>query len=253
VGVPPTHPEPGPIVQPCLGRIFGDIAKRAFKLRFTANQVVIILPLPENAVRRENAVSVLGAEGLPGMHHGRKNLAWEESSDDVHMVRHNAPGKEPIAFLVKMTKSTRDFFGDGRLPKMTSASAAIEKPFDDGSRKTLDSPAFVGAEFPVELTGGRDDGLTLGFDAIEDGLGERVGEPEGYEISGAVFFPVGKATAIADGDVAEAGARRPRDSRRDAGATVTRGFGRRVHSESVSSRLLSGTASSVSGSGEEIT
>jgi hypothetical protein len=45
-------------------------------------------------------------------------------------------------------------------------------------------------------------------------------QPERDEISGALFFPVRKAAAVSNLYLAEARAGRPRDSRRDAGATL---------------------------------
>jgi hypothetical protein len=47
-GVPLAHPLP--IFQLCFRRILGHIANRPFELFLASNEVVIILPLPENAV-----------------------------------------------------------------------------------------------------------------------------------------------------------------------------------------------------------
>src|ERR1017187_621038 len=43
---------------------------------------------------------------------------------------------------------------------------------------------------------------------------------KGYEVSGVVFLPMGKAASVADCDFGEGGAGRPHDCRRVAGATV---------------------------------
>jgi hypothetical protein len=52
-------------------------------------------------------------------------------------------------------------------------------------------------------------------------IGKRIVQSERYEVRGAFFCPVWQAAPVVNGDLAEAGARRPRDSRRDAGATST--------------------------------
>jgi len=72
------------------------------------------------------------------------------------------------------------------------------------------------------LTCGFDDVLFLEVDLREDRLGQGIRQAESDEIRGGFLFPVQEAASVADFDFAEAGAGRPRDSRRDAGATVAR-------------------------------
>ena len=107
---------------------------------------------------------------------------------------------------------------------MTSAHTAVEEVFNHWGREARDSRAFIGAEVAPKTDSSLDDGLALGFDAIKNGLGKRIGQTEGEEVGGAVFFPMGEPAAIVNFDLAKAGAGRPPDSRRDAGATV--GIGR---------------------------
>jgi len=72
----------------------------------------------------------------------------------------------------------------------------------------------------VDLVGCFDDGFTFGFDVVENRFWQRISETEGYEVGCAFFFPVWDVAAVADFYAAEAGARRRRDSRRDASATA---------------------------------
>ena len=140
----------------------------------------------------------------------------------MHMVWHDAPRKEPIAFLIEVTQGVGHFFCDSGVLQMTSARTAVEEAFNHWGRETRDSRAFIGAEVAPKTDSSLDDGLALGFDAIKNGLGKRIGQTEGEEVGGAVFFPMGEPAAIVNFDLAKAGAGRPHDSRRDAGATVAR-------------------------------
>jgi hypothetical protein len=84
----------------------------------------------------------------------------------------------------------------------------------------IGEPAFVWAQVAVELICGFNDRFALGFNLIENRFRKGVGQAERDEVGCALFFPVGEAAAVANCDFAEARAGRPRDSRRDAGATL---------------------------------
>jgi hypothetical protein len=49
VGVPPTHPDPAPILQSGLFGILSDVLDGPFKFAFVPDQVIVILPLPKAA------------------------------------------------------------------------------------------------------------------------------------------------------------------------------------------------------------
>src|ERR1700687_658540 len=108
------------------------------------------------------------AERFPGMYHCRQGLSGKESGHDMHMVRHDAPRKEPIAFLIKVTQGIGHFFCDGGILQVTSACATVEEAFNQWSREALDPRAFVGAEVTPKTDRSLDDGLPLGFNAIKN-------------------------------------------------------------------------------------
>ena len=93
----------------------------------------------------------------------------------MHMIRRDAPGKEPIAFLIKVTQGIGQFFCDGGILQVTSACATVEEALNRWSREARDFRAFVGAEATPKTDGSLDDGLPLGFDALENRLGKRIG------------------------------------------------------------------------------
>src|ERR1039458_1336380 len=124
----------------------------------------------------------------------------------MHMVWHDAPRKEPIAFLIEVAQGVGHFFCDGGVLQVTSARATVEEAFNHWGRETRDSRAFIGAEVAPKTDSSLDDGLALGFDAIKNGLGKRIGQAKGEEVGGAVFFPVGEPAAIVNFDLAKAGA-----------------------------------------------
>jgi hypothetical protein len=85
------------------------------------------------------------------------------------MIRHNTPGKEPVALLVKVDQGVGHVFGDGWIAQMARAGTAIEKLLYDRTGKALNLPTLVGAKIAVELVCGLNDGLALRFDAIQNG------------------------------------------------------------------------------------
>jgi hypothetical protein len=102
------------------------------------------------------------------MYHCREGLSGKEPGHDMHMVRHDAPRKEPIAFLIKVTQGIGHFVCDGEILQVTSTRAAVEEAFNHWSREALDSRAFIVAEVTPKTDGSLDDGLPLGFDAIKN-------------------------------------------------------------------------------------
>src|SRR5450759_4150042 len=104
-----------------------------------------------------------------------RSVSREESSHDVHMVGHDAPRKEPIALLIKVSQGVGYFFCDGGILQVTRARATVEEAFNHWSREALDSRAFIGAEGTPKTAGSLDDRLPLGFDAIKNRLGKRIG------------------------------------------------------------------------------
>jgi hypothetical protein len=102
------------------------------------------------------------------MYYCRQGLSGKEPGRDVHMVRHDAPCKEPIALLIKVPQGVGHFVGDGGVLQVTSARAAVEEALNRWSREALDSRAFIGAEVTSKTDGSLDDRLSLGFDAIKN-------------------------------------------------------------------------------------
>src|SRR4029077_8821717 len=84
--------------------------------------------------------------------------------------------------------------------------------------------SLVRGKGTVKLTGGAEDVPLLEFDLLKNGVWEGVSQAKRDEVCGTIFLPVRKAAAVTDRDFTETGAGRPRDSRRDTGATI----GRRV-------------------------
>jgi hypothetical protein len=86
----------------------------------------------------------------------------------MHMIRHDAPRKEPIAFLIKVTQGIGQFFCAGGILQVTSACATVEEALNYWSREARDFRAFVGAEVTPKTDGSLDVSLPLGFDALEN-------------------------------------------------------------------------------------
>ena len=103
---------------------------------------------------------------------------------------------------------------------MAVSRAVIQVSLDHLRRELLDLFSFTRAYLTVKLLCGLDYAFPFGFDASQNFPGQGIMQPERDEISGALFFPVWKAAAVSNLYLAEARAGRPRDSRRDAGATV---------------------------------
>jgi hypothetical protein len=102
------------------------------------------------------------------MYRCRQYLSGKEPGHDMPMIRHDAPRKEPIAFLIKVTQGIGQFFCDGGILQVTSACAIVEEALNHWSREASDFRAFVGAEVTPKTDGRLDDGLPLGFDALKD-------------------------------------------------------------------------------------
>jgi len=102
------------------------------------------------------------------MYHCRQCLSGKEPGHDMHMIRHDAPRKEPIAFLIKVTQGIGHLFCDGGILQVTSACATVEEALNYGSGEARDSFTFVDAEVTPKTDGSLDDGLPLGFDALKN-------------------------------------------------------------------------------------
>ena len=86
----------------------------------------------------------------------------------MDMVRHDAPREQPVAFLIKVTQSVRQFFSDHWIPEVASAVIVVKKLLDNRRRKLLYFPSLVGAQGPVKLVGSVYDCLAFGFNALQD-------------------------------------------------------------------------------------
>ena len=109
------------------------------------------------------------------MYYCRQGLSGKEPGHDMHVVRHDTPRKELMAFPIKVTQGISHFFCDDGILQVTSARAAVEEAFNHWSGEALDSRALIGAEVTPKTHGSLDDGLPLGFDAIKNRLGKRIG------------------------------------------------------------------------------
>jgi hypothetical protein len=84
------------------------------------------------------------------------------------MIRNDAQRKEPIAFLIRVTQGIGQFFRDGGTLQVTNACATVEEALNHWSREARVFRALVGAEVTPKTDGSLDDGLPLGFDALEN-------------------------------------------------------------------------------------
>jgi len=138
------------------------------------------------------------------------------------MIRHDAPREKAIALFVEVTQGLTHRFGHFRFSQMASARAAVEVSLDACRRQVRGALALVGGKIAVKLTGGAEDVLPLEFDLLKNGVWEGVSQAKRDEVRRTIFLPVWEAATVSNRDFAAAGAGRPRDSRRDAGATVGR-------------------------------
>jgi hypothetical protein len=105
---------------------------------------------------------------------------------------------------------------------MARASAAVEIALNTRRREVRDAFSLVGGKIAVELTDGAEDVRPLEFDLLKNGVWEGVSQAKRDEVRRTILLPVREAASVSYLDFTEAGAGRPRDSRRDAGATVAR-------------------------------
>jgi len=92
--------------------------------------------------------------------------------------------------------------------------AAVQVLLDSYGAESLQVLLFAARQFPRLLPRESQDTRAFGGDAIENGVRKGIGKAKRYEVSGVIFFPVRQPAALADGDIAEAGAGRPRNCRR---------------------------------------
>jgi hypothetical protein len=59
------------------------------------------------------------------MHDASERATREQLNHRVHVIRHNTPGKEPVALLVKVKQGVDNVFSDGAIPQMARARPAI--------------------------------------------------------------------------------------------------------------------------------
>ena len=120
------------------------------------------------------------------------------------MVRHAAPPQQPIPYIVE---------------KVASASASVEIVFNTTGGKILETFSLVRTQLSAYLVGVVDDTFSFRFNLCKKRVRQGIRPAKSDEVRSAILFPVGQTSPIPDRDLTEAGARRPRDSRRDADAT----------------------------------
>jgi len=182
--------------------------------------MIVVLPLPKTAAAVKERVHLFRRKRFPGMDNLRQRMPGKHPSHNVHMVGHDAPGEEPVALVVEASQSICHDVGYRGMLEMARARTAIEVLLDHSGGKLFDLGSLTRAQLSFELLGSLDHALPFGLYPFEDGFRKGIAQPECHEIGGAFLFPVWQAAAIANFYFPEAGAGRPRDSRRDAGATV---------------------------------
>ena len=80
-----------------------------------------------------------------------KRLTREEPNDHVNVVRHDAPGEEPVALFIKVAQRVHYFFRDCGISQVACAGAAVEKLFYDWSREALNFPTLAGTQIAAAL------------------------------------------------------------------------------------------------------
>ena len=208
----PTHPNPSPVLQFPSERIIKNVLNNPTKFLFVANQMIVVLPLPKRSLPSEELVGLLGCERFPRMNHAGQRIVRKRSHDYMNVIRHQAPGKEPIALSVEVTNCVRDKFGNSWIGEVACALTRVEIALDALGEECSETFPFGRRELAAKMLRRFDNVFAFGGVCPDDGLRNGIGEAEGDEVHATFGFPVRETPAVANSDLAESGARRPRDS-----------------------------------------
>jgi hypothetical protein len=122
----------------------------------------------------------------------------------VNVVRHNAPGNQPVALPVPEAQRLRHHLCDSWILEEAPPDSAIEVFFDPFLTVLCDEHFLGGSQACSYALCGRENSIP--FDHFVEGLAwERVGEVKRDEIEAFLLFPVRQTAAIADSHFAELG------------------------------------------------
>lgn len=109
-----------------MGGIFENVAGSLGEIAAVADQVIVVLALPEFARASSKAIGLCCGEGFPRVEDARKCPLAARLHDGMHMVRHDAPREYAIAPINELPECFGHKCGDIRAAEVTSSRAGIE-------------------------------------------------------------------------------------------------------------------------------
>lgn len=101
------------------------------------------------------------------MKYSSQRLAGEEPCNQVHVIRHDAPGEKAVAPFIEVEESFADHFCESWVAQMASAVASIQVMLNPRSRESSDSITFVTGKFASHLSCGSNDVVLLELDLLQ--------------------------------------------------------------------------------------
>ena len=98
---------------------------RAFGLIDVADQVVVGFFLPETPIPFQQGIDFLCRERFPAMLDVLERIALTRPDDDVHMVWHQAPGKDVVSLAVEVLEGIADDLRDGGVLELAGAVSGV--------------------------------------------------------------------------------------------------------------------------------
>ena len=91
-----------------------------------AHEAVEVLSAPQSAATSQIMIDEVGRARFPTLHHVAEREAKGLFDDDMHVVRHDAPGNQTIAFAIGVKQGSLDCIGAMRIPQHARAVTGVE-------------------------------------------------------------------------------------------------------------------------------
>lgn len=188
---------PRPVLQSRILRIQEHVLDDLTEFPFVSNQVVVVFALPKGAGACQQLIRSLRRVRLPRVENSGKSVIWERLKNGMNVVRHHAPGEEPIPHTTEMTHGFSHSARDSRFRKEARTRPRIQVGFDFFAEKFGKAFSLVGREVAVLRVCGRHDIPPLELVCFHDRFGQRVREAKCDKVDASVGLPVRKSAPVA--------------------------------------------------------
>ncbi len=96
-------------------------------------------------------------------------VARKQTDYNVHVVRHDAPGKQAVTVFIEVAQRAGQQTSDRRVLEVACAGTGVEIALDAHIGEMRDPLSLIRREVAVELCRGNDDVVLFGFDLIKHG------------------------------------------------------------------------------------